>query len=101
MKKVFLPILAVAMMAMAITSCSNTERCWKGKMTISYEGEKESTTIYTWGTEDEVNAALDEWKDNVEDYGYYDAKYTIEKYKASEDDCEDKNDFVELDDFVG
>lgn len=107
MKKLFWSVAIVCVAMLCMTSCSNKERCWKGKITfqLTYDdGEKESDkmTLYTWGTEDEVTAALDDYVKEIEEYfsdeGKCKVSYTIEKYKASESDCEDKDDFIEVDD---
>jgi|GEM_PF-6671277 len=113
MKKLVWSVAIVCVAMLCTTSCSNKERCWKGVVYMSYsyydeysgrEVYESDMDYYTWGTEDEVTAALDtyvrDWKKYIRDaYGENaTASFTIEKYKASEDECEDKDDFVELDD---
>ncbi len=118
MKKTFLSVAILVIAVLCMTSCSNKERCWKGEITIEYEHwdydlfedeevsekTKDKIKLYTWGTEEEVRAVIEEleeeykdWEDegDIEDLEF---SYTIEKEKASESDCEDKRNFEDLDD---
>ncbi len=105
MRKVFYLVAVIALAAVVMPSCQNKGKCWKAKLTVSYDSydyENEGTqTIYTWGSEDEVNAVLAEWKEKMQkeykDYNESKVKFTVEKYKASEEECEDKDNFTDID----
>lgn len=103
MKKLVLSVAIVCVAMLCVTSCSNKERCWKGEITIEYEDEEDKIKLYTWGTEEEVRAVIEElekdykdWEDEIEENIKF--SYTIEKERASESDCEDKRNFEDLDD---
>ena len=92
MKKVYLTVAIVAAAVLGMTSCSNKERCWKITGTITCDGESESVTVYDWGTKDDINKDIDEYKKELEAEG---CSVSVDKKKhvkaSGEDDCLAKN----------
>ncbi len=101
MKKVFGLVAVIAVVVLVMPSCSNKEQCWQAKLVIENDTNEGRTTIYTWGTEDEINTVLKEWKDRQRktytDEKGYSVQFTMEKVKASELECEDKSGFKSSD----
>ena len=83
-------VLAMAL-AFTFTSCKNKERCWK--VTLKYEEGKE--TMYVWGSENDLEATLADYEDDVKDLWGEKVSTSYEKAKKSESDCDD----AELEDF--
>lgn len=92
MKKVFLTVAIVAAAVLGMTSCSNKEKCWEIKMTVTVEGSSVSETAYYWGTKDKRDADIDDAKAAVEKVG---GTLKIDKKKhvkaSDRSDCEAKN----------
>lgn len=92
MKKVYLTMAIVAAAVLGMTSCSNKARCWKITGTITCDGESESVTVYDWGTKDDINKDIDEYKKEFEAEG---CSVKVDKKKhvkaSDENDCWAKN----------
>ncbi len=98
MKKVFFAL--ATMVVLALTSCTssmidangvtdpNQEVCWEIKVTASYAGASATETTYVWGTQNDVEVAIEAIKD------IYDASGIKYKIKAkhvnkSEAECDE------------
>lgn len=99
MKKLSILLVLVMALAFSFTSCKNVEKCWKLTVKTEYEGETFKEKVYVWGTENDLEMAIaeikEEFEEEMEDYGY-EMDITYEKADKDESDCDD----VDMDDLV-
>ncbi len=80
MKKVFLTLATIA--TLGLTSCSDEPRCWK----IVFEGDRLSTTLYYYGTKEEMEVFAEKEKALQTLLGT-EIKVKYSKENKSEEDC--------------
>jgi maltose-binding protein MalE len=99
MKKLSILLVLVMALAFTFTSCKNVEKCWKVTVKVKYEGASEKEKFYVWGTENDLEMAIaeikEEYEEIEEEYGY-DIDVTYEKADKDESDCDD----VDMDDLI-
>ena len=87
MKKLFLG-MALACVAIAFTSCGDTEMCYKITVKTKILGIENSTTYYERATKNNIKDKEDELKAALEATGVSEDAITISSVAAPDSNCE-------------
>jgi hypothetical protein len=87
MKKII--IACAVILAGVLSSCGDTNYCYKVTTTVSIEGFTMSQDHYVWGTSNELDAAIAELEADMAEEGISKDLYSVEYKRAnkSEADC--------------
>ena len=91
MKKTIIALAAVICSLGIMTSCGDTKRCWEITATYSIMGVSQSSTIYVFGTRNDVDAAIDKAKQTLNASGIGEINFTRKYIMKSQEDCEALN----------
>jgi uncharacterized lipoprotein YehR (DUF1307 family) len=84
MKKLSIMLVLAMALAFTFTSCKNKEKCWA--VNVEFYGENSGGTYYAWGSEEEIQAIVDELEDDARSYDF-DFEAKIKEADKSEGDC--------------
>ncbi|MBQ7209822.1 MAG: hypothetical protein IJS05_02860 [Paludibacteraceae bacterium] len=84
MKKLIIAVAVLMGSVTLTTSCGNTEACWDVAYTYSVLGVSQSAHVYVYGTKNDVDAKIEEIKNQVQEG---DITFTRKKIDKSKSDC--------------